>query len=125
MKTLFHKHIKQEDSLRCLIMATSLLSKARLTKDKYLYRVIFEMVKSIEKFFTHSSIMHYVLGVTRLNGWGDLKYALEKWELISELGPAYSIDLAEILKGEIDLFAGVSSPYQGFLPRAQLSVKAA
>lgn len=93
---------KREDLLRCLVLATSLLTRARTANDKHAYRSVFELAKSIERYFNHTPMMHYILGVARLNGWGDRDYAREKWQVIANLKPAFSLDLAETLKREID-----------------------
>lgn len=104
---------KQADLLRCLILVTSLLTRARSTNNKYVFRSVFELAKSIEKYFSHTPMMHYILGVTRLNGWGDQDYAREKWQVITNLRPAFSLDLAETLKREIDFSAMAGSRKTG------------
>ena len=124
MRSLTQENVKRQDSLRYLIMVTSLLTKARSTNDKNLYRALFAFAKEIEEYFPNLSMMHYVLGVTRLNGWADRDYAIEKWGMISSQGPAFSFDLAEILRKEIDLFTKKYMGYQDYSSSARLAANA-
>lgn len=124
MRSLSQEKVKRQDSLRYLIVVTSLLTKARSTNDKNLYRALFVFAKEIEEYFPNLSMMHYVLGVTRLNGWADRDYAIEKWRMISSQGPAFSFDLAEILRKEIDLFTKKYLAYQDCSSSARLAANA-
>ena len=114
----------RQNSLIYLIMVTSSLTRARSINDKNLYRGLFTIAKRIEKYFANLSMMHYILAVTRLNGWGDRDYAIEKWRMISSQGQTFSFDLAEILRREIDLFTKKYLTCQDCFSSARLAANA-
>jgi hypothetical protein len=95
----------QEDleALKCLIESERMLSRAQLQNTIDLYQEASYLAERVVLYYPESTVLkssvaYFILGLTRLKGWNDQNYAMEKYQALVESLEEMDQKLARILK---------------------------
>ena len=99
----------QEDieALKCLIESANMSHRAMLLDAIDLYKEAFYLAERVVLYYPESvvlksSVAYFILGFTKLKGWDDKNFALEKYQTLAKSDLEIDQKLARILKREID-----------------------